>query len=51
MFTLAQLLTLAGVIVLPCAAAWLVTRGASTMVDREIRRYRKIDRVLEPEDK
>ncbi|ADJ23013.1 hypothetical protein Hden_1200 [Hyphomicrobium denitrificans ATCC 51888] len=47
MFTLTQWLQLAGVISLPCIAAWLVTGGAKSMVDRDIRRYREIDKVLE----
>jgi hypothetical protein len=49
MFTLTQWLQLAAVIILPCIAAWLVTKGTCAMVDRDIRRYREIDKVLEPE--
>jgi ABC-type nickel/cobalt efflux system permease component RcnA len=47
MFTLTQWLQLAAVIILPCLAAWLVTKGTKSMVDRDIRRYREVDKVLE----
>jgi hypothetical protein len=49
MFTLTQWLQLASIVVLPCAASWLVTKGAGAIVDRESRRYRQIDKVLELE--
>lgn len=50
-FTLTQWLQLAAVIILPCVAAWLVTRGTCAMVDRDSRRYREVDKVLEDEGK
>lgn len=48
MFTLAQCLALTGVIVLPCIAGWLVTRVTRAMVDRDIRRYRTIEKEFGP---
>jgi len=50
MFTLTQWLQLAATIAIPAGVAYLVTKGTCAMVDRDIRRYREIDKVLEPED-
>jgi hypothetical protein len=46
-FTLTQWLQLAASIGIPLGVAYLVTRGTNAMVDRDIRRYRQIDKVLE----
>jgi hypothetical protein len=47
MFTLTQWLQLGATMAIPAVLAWLVTRGTCAMVDRDIRRYREVDKVLE----
>jgi hypothetical protein len=47
MFTLTQWLQLAATIGIPVGVAYLVTKGTCAMVDRDIRRYRQSEKLVD----